>query len=44
MFTLEDLDAQDIQATYEELVREGAHTTPEADVRLHPDDYFIVGN
>jgi len=42
MYTLEDLDVQDIRATYAQLV-DGASTVPEADVHEHPDDYFIVG-
>ncbi len=40
MFTLEDIDLSDAKAVLES---SGVHPTPDADVREHPTDYFIVG-
>ena len=47
MFTLEDLDIQaglaELLAANPDLLSLSGHPTPEADVRLHPEDYFVVG-
>lgn len=41
---MEDIDLQDALAVIESISTISSHPTPEADVRLHPSDYFIVGN
>lgn len=47
MFTLEDLDLATelaaLSATSPELSGTAGNTTADADARLHPTDYFIVG-
>ncbi len=43
MFTFDDIDVRGAGALLEALAASSPHPTPEADARLHPADYFIVG-
>ncbi|MBK8733379.1 MAG: hypothetical protein IPL93_11090 [Actinomycetales bacterium] len=47
MFTIEDIDIHAemavLAALSPELLDPVSHPIPEADARLHPNDYFVVG-
>ncbi|MBK8757183.1 MAG: hypothetical protein IPM08_08675 [Actinomycetales bacterium] len=47
MFTIEDIDIHAemavLAALSPQLIDPKSHPTPEADARLHPTDYFVVG-
>jgi len=47
MFTIEDIDIHAemavLAALSPELLDPDSHPIPEADARLHPNDYFVVG-